>query len=76
MKWSNGFFPGGWHFEGFCSIKTPFDGHVDKVMRDKCENLKVRSYYAAIALGCHTAPYCTEIAMLLHCGVTWKLNSF
>ena len=23
-----------------------------------------------------TAPYCTEIAMLLHCNVSWKLNSF
>ena len=38
--------------------------------------LKVRSYYAAIALQCRTAPYCTEIAMLLHCGVAWKLNLF
>ena len=31
--------------------------------------LKVRSYYAAIALHCCTAPYRTEIAMLLHWGV-------
>ena len=38
--------------------------------------LKVRSYYAAIALRCCTAPYCTEIAILPHCGVARKLNSF
>ena len=38
--------------------------------------LKVHSYYAAKALHCCTAPYCTEIAMSLHCGVAWKLNSF
>ena len=29
------------------------------------EKLKIRSYYAAIALCCHTAPYCTEIMMLV-----------
>ena len=38
--------------------------------------VKVRSYYAAIPLCCRTAAYCTEIAMLLHCSVAWKLNSF
>ena len=37
--------------------------------------LKVHSYYAAIALHCRTAPFCTEIVMLLHRGVAWKLNS-
>ena len=38
--------------------------------------LKVRSYYAAIALCCCTAPSCAKIMMWLHCGVAWKLNSF
>ena len=28
------------------------------------------------ALRCRTAPYCTEIAMLLHCVVVWNLNLF
>ena len=40
------------------------------------DGLKVHSYYAAIALHCRTTPYCTEIVMLLHCCVAWKLNSF
>ena len=35
----------------------------------KLLTLKVRSYYATIALCCCTAPYCTEFAMLLHCCV-------
>ena len=29
------------------------------------EKLKIHSYYAAIALCCHTAPYSTEIMMLV-----------
>ena len=38
--------------------------------------VKVHSYYVAIAMRCRTAPYCAEIAMWLHCGIAWKLNSF
>ena len=37
--------------------------------------LKVYSYYAAVVLCCRTAPSCTEIVMLLHWGVAWKLYS-
>ena len=32
----------------------------------------IHSYYAAFVLHCRTAPSCTEIEMLLHCGVAWK----
>ena len=31
--------------------------------------IKVHSYYTTILLRWRTAPYCTEIAMLPHCGV-------
>ena len=32
-------------------------------------DLKVLSYYNAFAMHCRTAPSCTEIVMILHCGV-------
>ena len=74
-----------WHieasskFSGFANLgprKNPV--HIEFVKKKafaKLNPLKVRSYYATIVLCCRTAPYCTKIAMLLHGGVAWKLNS-
>ena len=33
------------------------------------KQVKVRSYFAVVALHCRTAPSCKEIVMLLRCGV-------
>ena len=43
--------------------------HLSLPQIHRAEGVKVHSYYAAIALCCRTAPSCTEISMLLHCGV-------